>query len=366
MNNNGTMQQITVDYIASTAANVGLSVDVQMSQYIVAEEGYCVVVQALEEKQVYNQVECVDGAFQTIKQGDILVGVLGERKAIKGYSGGIPREVYTGDQLNVLNLGGIIGECVSDHPDLGRALRVKVLGAVMMNRNGLTVHARIQDTAIQPCDTLVHSAPIVMVSGTAMNTGKTWAACEIIQGLTAHGLRVVAAKATGASLMRDARNMEKHGAVASATFTDCGVVSSTGKPMASYAKGLIEHLNTKDPDVIVVELGDGFIGYYGVDELLQDKELQRFTVAHVLAATDLAGVWAADMLFKERYKAPITVVTGPVTDNTVGKQYIQQVMGIPALNARSESEELADLVADTVHVEDRYVRRPLGSLHVAI
>ncbi len=356
----------TVDHIASTASNCELEHGVLTSDYIVAEEGYCVVVRAKEEKQIYNQLECTDGQFQTIKEGDVFVGVLGERKALKGYSGGIPRHIQPGDQLNVLNMGGILGVCSSDHPDLGRALRVEVIGAAMTEHTDRLVHARIQDAALPPAECLVHSTPIVMVSGTAMNTGKTWAACEIISGLTAHGLRVAACKATGASLKRDARNMAEHGAVATATFTDAGVVSSTGKAMSHYAKGLIRHLNTFHPDVIVIELGDGLIGYYGVDELLQDKELQQFTVAHVLTATDLAGVWAADELFKKRYKAPISVVAGPVTDNLVGKQYIRQVMGIPAMNARTDNQELADLVAGAVHDEVQYVRLPGKAFQVAV
>ncbi|WP_243663938.1 hypothetical protein [Rhodothermus marinus] len=111
--------------------------------------------------------------------------------------------------------------------------------------------------------------------------------------------------------------------------------------------------------MIVVELGDGFIGYYGVDELLLDKELQRFTRAHVVAATDLAGAWAADQLFRTRYHAQITVITGPVTDNAVGKRYIQHAMGIPALNARQDAEALGQLVARSV----RTAVRPLPHYH---
>jgi hypothetical protein len=359
-------KNISVHHVASTASNTGLDHEVTISDYIVAEEGYCVVVVAKEEKQIYNQLECSDGKFYTVREGDVIVGVLGERKALKGYSGGIPRDIKTGDILNILNMGGIVGKCTSDHPDLGRALRVEILGAAMVEKNGSLVHARIQDAALAPSDCLEHSAPIVMVSGTAMNTGKTWAACEIISGLTAHGLRVAGAKATGASLKRDATNMSDHGAIATATFTDAGIVSSTSKSMSHFAKGLIKHLNSFHPDVIVIELGDGLIGYYGVDELLLDKELQQFTVAHVVTASDLVGVWAADELFKKRYKAPITVVAGPVTDNAVGKQYIRQVMGIPALNARTDNQELADLVAGSVHDEVQYVRIPGRGFHVAV
>lgn len=340
------MKQIEVTYVSSTAAKTGLVRDISVSDYVVAQEGYCIVVEALESKAIYNQIECTDGEFRTISKGDVFVGVLGERRALKGYSGIVPRAILPGDTLNVLNMGGIIGTCVSDHPDLGPALKVKVIGAAMVEKDGMWVHARLQDHALHVVESLKKSVELVFISGTAMNTGKTWAACELVQRLTRKGYRVAAAKATGASLMRDVRLIERHGAIAIATFTDAGVVCSTSKAMAPYVKGLIKHLNeTADPDVIVIELGDGIIGYYGVDELLQDKELQKFCVAHVVAAVDLTGVWAAQQLFKDRYHAEITVVTGPVTDNGVGKQYIEQVMGIAALNAREDPNELGNRVA---------------------
>jgi hypothetical protein len=216
---------------------------------------------------------------------------------------------------------------------------------MVQDGGGRMVHARLQDHALPPVENLTATAPLVFISGTAMNTGKTWAACELVQRLSGMGMRVVAAKVTGAALERDCRTMERHGALTTVTFTDAGLVSSTSKSMAQHVKGLIKHLNTLDPDVIVVELGDGIIGYYGVDELLEDKELQAFCAAHIVAAVDLAGVWAAKSLFKEKYHAEVAVVTGPVTDNGVGKQYIRQIMGIPAINAREEPEKLGRLIA---------------------
>jgi len=342
--------RIIVDKIGSSTGPCRLSHEVELSSYIVAEEGYCIAVRALDEKEVYNQIETTDGVFETIHAGDVLIGALGERQALKGYSGRIPRRIQTGDILNVLNMGGIIGQCTSDHPDLGPALRVEVLGAVLVERHGQKLHARLADHALEPVYTLDYSAPLVMVSGTSMNTGKTYACGQIVKGLTAHGLRVAAAKLTGASLMRDARVMRENGAIACATFTDAGVVCSTSKNMAPVAKTLIRHLNQFEPDVLVLELGDGFIGYYGVDDLLMDKELQRFTRAHVVAATDLAGAWAADNLFRSRYRAEIAAFTGPVTDNNVGKQYIRNAFGTEALNAMQDADALSLLVAQRVAI----------------
>ncbi len=344
-----------VDLIASSTGRCPLPPVVPLSSYLVAEEGYCVVVRALEDKLGYNQLEDADGAFHTVGRDMVFVGTLGERQALKGYSGRLPRRIVPGDVLHLLNMGGIIGQCTSEHPDLGPALRVEVLGAALVEKDGALAHARIQDYALEPAYALPYSAPLVMVSGTAMNTGKTHAAARLVRGLTARGLRVAAAKLTGASLRRDVRMMEDNGAVVCATFNDAGVVASTNKDMAPFAKGIIAYLNAASPDVVVLELGDGFIGYYGVDDLLRDRELQSFTRAHVVAATDLAGAWAADHLFRDRYRTPITAVVGPVTDNAVGKQYIRNALGIPAHNALQDAEALVETVARAVLSPAAYI-----------
>jgi hypothetical protein len=336
---------LTAQHIASSTAPCGLTPHLLISPYVVAEEGYCLAVRALDAKEVYNQLEGTGGVFRTIQQGDVLAGALGERQALKGYSGRIPRTIRPGDTLHVLNMGGILGLCTSDHPDLGPALRVEVLGAVV---TGEGRHARIQDHAIDPLEHLTESAPLVFVSGTAMNTGKTYAAAELVAGLTAQGFRVAAAKLTGASLMRDVRAMAAHGAICTASFTEAGVVATTGRDMVPVAKGLIGHLNGCAPDAIVLELGDGIIGPYGVDAILQDMELQRLTAAHVLAATDLAGAWAADQLFRTRYRADLAVVVGPATDTEVGRRYLQNTLGVPGINARDEAERLSNLIASKV------------------
>jgi molybdopterin-guanine dinucleotide biosynthesis protein len=322
-----------VDLAASCTTRCALDSPVTLSPYVVAEPGYVVAVRALEEKPHYNEIECTDGVFRTIEAGDTIVGALGGRQALKGYSGHVPRSVAPGDTLHVLNLGGILGRCTSALPDLGPALRCQVLGAVMTEQDGRPVHARIQDDALPARTRLSDCTPLVMVSGTAMDTGKTLAACRIVEGLDQAGLTVGAAKLTGASLMRDVRRMRDHGAAAVTTFTDGGVVCSTEADIVPVAKGLLHHLSQEDLNVIVVELGDGFVGDYGVDDLLVDQELQRATAAHVVAATDLAGAWAAQRMFADRYGAAITAVTGPVTDNDVGRRFVETRFGIPAVNA---------------------------------
>jgi hypothetical protein len=344
-----TFQTGPVDKIASSTAHCDVESPITLSPYVVAQHGYVIVVRALDEKDQYDEVECSDGVFRHVREGDVLVGTLGGRQALKGYSGRVPRHIAPGDTLNVLNLGGLIGECTAAHPELGPALPVEVLGAAMVQRNGQWLHARIQEDALEMMHRLKSSVPLVTVSGTAMDTGKTEAACRVVEGLAEKGLRVGAAKLTGASLMRDVRRMREHGATAVSTFTDAGIACTVEDAITPIAKGVIHHLNeAEDLDVIVAEMGDGFVGYYGVDDLLTDMELQSFIEAHVVAATDLAGAWAAEQTFRDRYHTDITAITGPVTDNDVGRRYITQRLGVTALNALQQSTELVDEVVQAL------------------
>lgn len=347
-------RRLVPDFVASALGRCGFGPTVTLTRDIPAAAGVAVAVRIEDAKDVYNEVECADGVFRTLRPGAVLVAPLGERRALKGYSGHVPATVAVGDTLHVLNLGGMLGCCTGTVPGLGPALRATVLGGVLTDAGAA---ASVRHGALPPADALPDDAPpLVVVSGTAMDTGKTLAACRLVEGLTARGLGVAAAKLTGAALMRDVRTMRAHGATACATFTDAGVISSVGEDMRPLAKGLIAHLahgggaGTVRPDVLVLEMGDGLLGPYGVDALMRDADLQRHTAAHVVAATDLAGAWAAQRLFAERYGAAITAVTGPVTDHEVGRSYLQGELGLAAFNARSQPEALTALVVERLRI----------------
>ncbi len=76
------------------------------------------------------------------------------------------------------------------------------------------------------------------------------------------------------------------------------------------------------PDVIVAELGDGILGEYGVQDILHDAELTRVGAAYVMAAPDPVACWGAVELMRREFDLPITVITGPATDNEVGRVYV--------------------------------------------
>lgn len=348
--------RVKLDRIASSTRNARLAADVIVGDDIVARESYILAVRILDDKSSYNTVEDLAGRMVSLRAGDVLAGTLGSRRALRGYAGDVPEQVAVGDVINVLNLGGILGRCTSSNPDIGPPFRAEVLGAILAfpelgDRIGHP--ATIADGAVPPADLLECTVPVVYVAGTCMNAGKTVAATELVRGLSRSGLRVAAAKLTGVSLMRDTLSMLDAGAVAALTFNDAGAASTHAGMTVPVARGLFNRLARERggrPDVIVAELGDGILGEYGVQDILLDPGLMALGAAHVMAAPDPVACWGAQQLFTHHFKLGITCITGPATDNQVGRDYITRHLGLPSHNALRNAAGLVDTVRAALNV----------------
>lgn len=351
--------RLWVDKIASATANVPLRRDVRVGDEIVAQEGYVVAGRIRGEKTVYNQIEDLHGRMVTLHDGDVIVGVLGHRNALHGYSGVVPAQVRVGQTLQLLNLGGVIGECTSENPDVGKPFGVEILGAVLVfpefgDRLGVPAHIRMN--AIGSDGGALPDAPIVFIAGTCMNSGKTSAACRLIRQLAVRGLAVGGCKLTGVSLRRDTMQMVDYGAKLAVSFNDAGVVTTSADSSVVTARRLIAHLGAQSVDVIVAELGDGILGEYGVQGILGDRMLMSRAGAIVLCANDPVGAWGAHRLMTERYDLRIDVISGPTTDNAVGTRFVREQLGMEAINARTEGTRLGTFIADRLNGRLRKVQ----------
>ncbi len=341
------MKTVLLDKIGSVTQNCRLSREVRLSEEIQVSEGSVVAVKVLNRKGTYNELELPSGRFSKVKPGDICAVALGHRKALFGYSGYLPKTVKIGDKLNLLNLGGVLGVCDSVNPDLGEPFQCEVLGQVLHfpylgERIGVPAH--IKQNAIPLEDKLeTNGIPVVALVGSSMNAGKTAAACALVQAFAHQGMKVAAGKTTGVSLRRDILSMEDSGAKKTLIFTDFGIVTSTPDDAPKAARSILTHLAADKPDVIVLELGDGLLGLYGVDAILNDPEIRATFKGVVLAASDPVAAWGGVQLLKERHSLATTVVTGPATDNAAGIRLIEKQTGVPGRNARSDAASLAQV-----------------------
>jgi hypothetical protein len=341
------MEKVLVQKVGSVTSRLGSfsSVNV-LNERRSANIGDVVVVRALSESSSYGNLELPSGRLAKINRGDILLGALGKRRALKGFVGNVPDTIAAGDGLHLLNMGGVMGICEGHHSSFTDAIELEMVGAACDEKG---VPLNIGDGALKPCDVLIPSAPIVLIAGSCMNSGKTVAATEIIKQATAAGLNVAAAKISGVACLRDTLNMKDHGAIETASFLDCGLPSTVDhEDLASVAKAILNHLNSLSPDMIVVELGDGIVGGYSVDEVLKDKEILKAVTSFIFCASDYVGVIGGAEVLRS-FGIEIDVVAGSVTDSQMGEDYIRERLGLAAGNARRDGERLFELVCPKVN-----------------
>jgi len=108
--------KVQLDKIGSVTLHADLPREVELSDRLEPTEGLVVVVKALQDKAVYDQLELVNGRQAKMSRDDIIAGALGRRRALHGFVGEMPETLAVGDRVHVLNLGGVIGVCISGSP----------------------------------------------------------------------------------------------------------------------------------------------------------------------------------------------------------------------------------------------------------
>jgi len=350
------MRSVVVDKVASVTQACGLSNEVRIAtDNIPSEEGVVVVVEVLTNKSTYNTLELTSGRMAKVVKGDIVVGALGHRKALFGYSGHVPPSVQAGDIIQMLNIGGVLGVCDSVNPDKGKPFDCRVIGGVLhfpYLGERIGVPARVGHKRLDfEAKLEARAVPVVALAGTCMEAGKTAAACAVISRMRHRGLVIDAFKATGVSLRRDILAMEDAGARNSMIFTDLGVVTTTKANGPALTRTMLTALAAGKPDAIVFELGDGILGTYGVDAILECPDIRAALTGVILSANDPVAAWGGVKLLRERFGIEPCVVTGPSTDNQVGVEIINTQLGVPAFNAMTNGASLGDRVIEAIGVK---------------
>lgn len=353
------MRTIVVDKVASVTQACGLGHELRIAtENLPSEEGIVVVVEILSSKANYNTLELTSGRMAKVNKGDIVVGALGHRRALFGYSGHVPKTLKAGDVIQMLNIGGVLGVCDSANPDKGKPFDCKVLGVVLTfpylgERIGVPARAGYRKLDLHaPLET--HGVPVVALAGTCMEAGKTAAACQMVSRMRHRGLTVDVFKATGVSLRRDILAMEDAGARNSMIFTDLGIITTTREVGPALTRTMITDIAAKKPDVIVFELGDGILGTYGVDSILECDDIRQALTGVVLSANDPVAAWGGVKLLRERFGIEPCAVTGPATDNAVGVEIIRDQMKVPAHNALSDGAALGDCVISAIGLDAKF------------
>src|SRR5438128_2466630 len=125
------MNTVELDKISSVTKNLSLDYTEELTDDLSTKQGTVLAAQVLHDKSVYNELELPTGRMSKLKKDDIIAVALGERMALKGFVGHLPKTLKTNDVINLLNFGGIAGICTSANTkEVGEPMRIRVLGGI--------------------------------------------------------------------------------------------------------------------------------------------------------------------------------------------------------------------------------------------
>lgn len=338
------IQEAQPELFSSAVGRVPLPTPLEVGETAVPRAGDVVLARVEEVNPVYPSLELADGEDVVLRPGRLLLGVLGTRRALHGFSGHIPHPLHVGQSVELLNKGGVIGECTAFHRNLEWPTLLTYLGTVLVDGKPLN----IRDWSLPLVDGPLPEVPLVLVMGTCMNSGKTTVCKTIIEGFSRRGYTVNAGKVAGVACRRDLVAMSASGAPKTASFHDFGLPSSADtESLVPIARSLVHHLADPKPDFIVLEMGDGILGGYHVSSIFHDTELLNRRMCSVICANDLVGAWGALEYLRRSGIDPLekpTLISGPVTDSGEGVRYIEENFGVPAANPFDSAGKMCSFV----------------------
>ena len=160
------MAAIRVNKIASVVYRLGLGLDIDVTENLEARSGNVVVARIRSDKRVYNELELVGGRMAKIGRGDVIVGALGRRRALQGFVGDVPETIQKGDEIHLLNMGGVVGVARSALRELGDPARLEVLGMAVKGQQILNVADGALESVGSLKDTDEHDAHAAATAAT--------------------------------------------------------------------------------------------------------------------------------------------------------------------------------------------------------
>ena len=285
----------------------------------------------------HHTVELPNGRMMEAMEGDLVVGAWGARAATLEAVG--DWQAIEGDTFDALTPAGLFGKLTSRSPFLSQLMQLKYLGHVHVDGVRQTM-----DSVRSPVQSATLTAPIVLITGTSMSSGKTMSGRLIVRLLSRMGLKVVGVKLTGAARFRDVLSFEDAGAAAVFDFVDVGLPSTVGDPddFKVRVEALLQRVAALQPDVVVAEAGASPLEPYNgktAMDVLGDRV--RF---NLLCASDPYAVVGVAPSFQRRPD----LIAGGAANTTAGIELVRKLADLSAMNliSRDSHEPLREMLVE--------------------
>ncbi|MEJ6732687.1 MAG: hypothetical protein QNK90_11480 [Opitutaceae bacterium] len=293
----------------------------------------------------HSSLENVSGRIHMTHNGSKGLFVFGNRYAPDYFEGFVPESLTR--HIDLLARSGVVGEVKTKNALVKDPTRVKVLGYAL-DENGEVLNTR-NHSLVKPRATTKKPkrAKLVLVVGTAMNSGKSMAAASCCWALSSMGYDVRGSKITGTASLQDILHMNDAGAYPYLDFTHLGHPSTYMLPeedlLDIFNKIDLKHCNNAS-NYWVAEISDG-IGQRETAILLNSEDVKSRIDTLIFAAGDAFGAIGGLKVLKERFGLEPDAISGVCSSSPLHIRELESHTSIPVFNsAAPDLKLLADVL----------------------
>lgn len=274
------------------------------------------------------------GRIHKISVGSRALFVFGNRYAPDHYEGIVP-EQFTAD-VDLLARSGVIGEVRHRNSILQEATRVRIMGYVV-DADGKPLNTR-NYPSFQPSQTVKDPkkkrAKLILVVGTAMNSGKSVTAAACCWALSAMGYNVRASKITGTASLKDILHMNDAGAGIYTDFTCFGYPStylcSREEMLRIFNQTDLKYGNTAS-NFWVVEFADGIL-QRETAMLLESDDVKSRIHKLIFCAGDALGAIGGIKVLQDRFGLAPDAISGVCSSSPLAVQELREFTNVPVFD----------------------------------
>jgi hypothetical protein len=282
----------------------------------------------------HSSLENSQGRIHTIHQGTKAVFVFGNRYAPDYYEGLIPIEKHF-QQVDLLARSGVVGRVLSKSGKVISPTIIKAIGyacdahgEVLNTLNFNLINPKVS-TKKYP------RAKLILVVGTAMNSGKSAACTACVYALSVFNKEVRAAKVTGTASLKDILSMNDAGATYFADFSYLGYPSTymihEHQAVDIFNKIDLKYGNNKD-NYWVVEFADG-INQRETAMLLNHPDVQSRIHKLIFCAADSFGAIGGLEILKAKFGLIPDAISGICSSSPLHIKEMREYTDIPIFNS---------------------------------
>ncbi len=294
----------------------------------------------------HSTLENKEGRIHAINDGSRSVFVFGTRYAPDAYEGILPEQLS--HEADMLARSGIVGMVKRKNENIKDPTRIEIHGYIC-DKTGQVVNTRnfplIQDPRQQTKTS--RRAKLILVVGTAMNSGKSLTAAAICWALSVMGHKVRGCKVTGTAGLKDILHMEDAGASPVADFTYFGYPSTylleQDKLLEIFDKLDLKYANNPS-NYWVVELADGIL-QRETAMLLATQQVKSRIHRLVFTAHDALGSIAGIDILRSKFGLVPHAISGLCSASPLAIEELNNFTDIPVVsNTQRDLNQWAKIV----------------------